>query len=258
MTQDATNAYLEGLLAGSAAQLLAGFAGEPTVDDPQGGRVRGAADFERFARTHQEWLIERSARIEPLRTTRGVQRTVFEALLHLQLAETAAALPIAVVGDHADERRLKAIRVYHSLWPLHGAHQVRSPLLQHDPTLAIADVISEYQGALAAGDVEAIVATFEPDGYFREPAGGEYFYRGSSKLGEFMAHILGTGGIGLEHCTVTDDGVACAIEFNAVQFGRHKLQPQAGVAVYERGSSGRLCAARVYDDVNVEALAARP
>ncbi len=79
---------------------------------------------------------------------------------------------------------------------------------------------------------------------------------GSEQLHEFMAHLLASGGIRLEHCTATDDGVACAIEFNAVQFGSQRLQPQAGVAVYQRGPSGRLHAARIYDDVNVEALAA--
>ena len=71
-----------------------------------------------------------------------------------------------------------------------------------------------------------------------------------------MAYLLASGGIGLEHCTAIDDGVACAIEFNAVRFGPHDLEPQAGVAVYERGRTGRLHGARVYDDVNVEALAA--
>jgi hypothetical protein len=69
-----------------------------------------------------------------------------------------------------------------------------------------------------------------------------------------MSTILGGGGIRFEHCTVTDDGVVAAIEFNAVQFGAHHPQPQAGLAVYERGPSGLLHAARIYDDVNVEAL----
>jgi hypothetical protein len=32
--------------------------------------------------------------------------------------------------------------------------------------------VGEYQRALSAGDIDAIVATFEPDGYAREPAGG--------------------------------------------------------------------------------------
>ena len=57
------------------------------------------------------------------------------------------------------------------------------------------------------------------------------------------------GGIILEHCSVTEDGVRTALEFNAVRWGGVDLPPQAGVAVYERGLSGRLHEARVYDDV---------
>ena len=70
-----------------------------------------------------------------------------------------------------------------------------------------------------------------------------------------MAQILGAGGIGIDHATVTDDGKTCAIEFNAVRFGKQPITPQAGLAVYERGPTGRLHAARIYDDVNVEVLA---
>ena len=120
--------------------------------------------------------------------------------------------------------------------------------------LELRDVIEAYQRALAAGDVTAIVSTFEPDGYFREPSGGSYVHRGRDQLQAFMSTILGGGGIRLEHCTVTDDGVVAAIEFTAVQLGPHRLQPQAGLAVYERGQTGLLHAARIYDDVNVEAL----
>ena len=61
--------------------------------------------------------------------------------------------------------------------------------------------------------------------------------------------MLADGGIGLAFCTATDDGTACAIEYNAVRWGRAALAPQAGVAVYVRGPSGRLSAARIYDDV---------
>lgn len=255
MTHAAITAYFDTLLAGDSARLLSGFDGAPAIDDPLAGRVRGARDVERFVRACQAWLAERSARIEPLRTTRLERRTVFEALVYLHLP-ALTELPVAIVGDHAGEL-LSAIRVYHSLWPLEGTHRVRPPLLPHDPSLVAPDVVAAYQRALAAGDVDAIVATFEPEGYFREPAGGEWCYRGHAPLREFMVHILGTGGIGLQYCSLIDDGVACAIEFNAVRFGSHTVQPQAGVAVYERGTSGRLRAARIYDDVNVEALAAR-
>jgi SnoaL-like domain len=253
-TEDPTETYLNFLLAGDMAGLVAGFAGQPLLDDPLSGHVSGVVDFERFAAERRVWLEERAARVESLRTTRNDQRTVVENLLHLQLPERALALPVAVVGEHGKTGWLKAIRVYHSLWPLFGAHRVRPALLPIDHSRQITGAVADYQRALAAGDVDAIVRTFESDGYFREPAGGEYIYKGLDHVREFMAQILAPGGITLEHCTVTDDGVACAIEFNAVAFGPRPLVPQAGVAVYERGPSGRLSGARVYDDVNVEAL----
>jgi hypothetical protein len=57
----------------------------------------------------------------------------------------------------------------------------------------------------------------------------------------------------IAHCTVTDDQTRCALEYNCVRWGKFDLPPQAGVAVYERGPSGRLAAARVYDDVQAPA-----
>ena len=125
-----------------------------------------------------------------------------------------------MVGDHAPHGRVSAIRVYHSLWPLEGKHRVRRRLLQADPAAHVSGVVAEYQRALAAGDVDAIMATFEPDACFREPSGGVYIHCGHDKLQAFMKQILGAGGIGLEHATVTDDGIATAIEFNVVRFGR--------------------------------------
>ncbi len=252
---DLTQAYLPALLAGDLAALLSGFAGAPLVDEPLVGAVRGAAAFEHFVRERHAWLTAYAATLEPVRTTRTAARTVVEALLHLQLPDGATELPIAVVGAHVDGGMVSELRVYHSQWPLYGKHAVRPPLLARDDSQQVTDIVAAYQQALAAGDLEAIVATFEPDGYFREPAGGEWIYRGPARLRAFMAHILASGGIGLEHCTVTDDGGTCALEFNAISFGPQRLTPQAGVAVYERGPSGKLQAARIYDDVNVEALA---
>ena len=113
------------------------------------------------------------------------------------------------------------------------------------------DIVGEYQAALAAGDTDRITATFEPDGCFREPAGGEFRVCGTDVLHEFFGHFFSVGGgITLEHCTVTEDGTRTALEFNAVKWGSTDMPPQAGVAVYERGATGRLREARVYDDVD--------
>ena len=45
----------------------------------------------------------------------------------------------------------------------------------------------------------------------------------------------------------TEDGVRTALEFNAVRWDEHDLAHQAGIAVYERGPSGKLREARIYD-----------
>ena len=164
-------------------------------------------------------------------------------------------LPVAIVTDRNPDRTLKAIRVYHSMWPLTGEHALRPPLLPADPKLHAQGVVGDYQRALAEGDLESIVETFEPDGYAREPSGGAYVHRGAEGLRELYAHLFANGGgIPLEHCTLTDDGVRCAIEYNCVRWGVTDIPPQAGVAVYERASSGLLNAARIYDDVEPPAV----
>ena len=95
------------------------------------------------------------------------------------------------------------------------------------------------------------MAAFEPDGYAREPAGGQYVHRGPDALRAFYELLFSNhGGIPLQHCTVIDDKRACALEYNVVRWGKTELPPQAGVAVYVRGQGGKLAAARIYDDVD--------
>lgn len=128
-------------------------------------------------------------------------------------------------------------------------HANRPPLLQPDPDLEAPDVVGDYQRALRSGDVDAILAVFEPDGSMREPAGGTNVHRGADELRALYELFFSNGGgIPLEHCAVTDDGGACALEYNVVAWGRTEIPPEAGIAVYARGDSGRLAAARVYDD----------
>jgi len=246
--------YLDRLVAGDRAAIAAGFSDSPAIDDPFAGAVRGPDALDRFVAERHAWLTARAARIAPGPITWGNGRTVVEAVLQLRQDGHDVNLPIAVVSDDAPDGRIEALRVYHSFWPLEGHHRVRPPLLPHNPYARPMGVVADYQRALAAGDVDAIVATFEPDGYFREPSGEPWVHRGTVELRKFMTQILGAGGIGIEHATVTEDGVACAIEFNAVRFGKRALTPQAGLAVYERHPGGRIRAARIYDDVNVEVL----
>jgi hypothetical protein len=202
-------------------------------------------------RDTQAWLTERNCSIEEVLTIHGKSRGSGEAILHLDGGEAPVDLPVAVAADRVRDGRLVELRVYYSSWPLTARHANRPPVLQPDPKLRAPDVVGEYQQALAAGDLDAIVDTFEPDGYAREPAGGQFIHRGAGALRAFYEQMFSNeGGVTLQHCGLTDDGQACALEYNVVRWGKTELPPQAGVAVYVRSETGKLAAARIYDDVN--------
>jgi len=140
-------------------------------------------------------------------------------------------------------------RTYCSQWPVDEMRHLRPAILEPGPARP-GDVVGRYQDGLAAGDTDAVVSTFAPDGYFCGPFGPDHAHRGTAELRSFFARCFSAGGgIDLQDCAVTDDGVRCALEYNCVRWGRHDLPPQAGIGVYERGPDGLLAAARVYDDV---------
>jgi hypothetical protein len=242
--------FFDGLMAGELDALVGSFAGEPELHHPVRGRIRGVRAFEAFVSETNAWLTRRNTSIEDGERVIGDRHGLGEVVLHLDGEGGRVDLPVAVVAEKSDGR-IDELRLYFSNWPLTGRHANRPPLLQPDPELRESEIVAEYQRALAAGDVDAIVATFEPDGYAREPAGGEHIHRGPDGLRAFYERLFSNGGgIPLEHCAVFDDGRTCLLEYNVVRWGRTELMPEAGVAVYVRGESGKLAAARIYDDVD--------
>ncbi len=243
--------YFYGLMAGEPDALIESFAGQPELHDPARGRVKGVRPFELFAAETNAWLRSHNAVVEEVEHVILERRGFEEVVLHLQGDTGPVDLPVAVVADRTSDGRINELRIYYSSWPLTGRHANRPTLLQPDPELREPDVVADYQRALSAGDVNAIVATFEGHGYAREPAGIPHVHQGHDGLRAFYEQLFSNeGGIPLEHCTLIDDERACALEYNVVRWGRTQLPPQAGVAVYVRGQSGRLAAARIYDDTD--------
>jgi SnoaL-like domain len=239
--------FFLGLMTGEIDALIKSFAGEPEVHHPVRGRVKGAAAFERYAGETNLWLAERDVDVEDVNFILTPRGRIEEVVLHLN---GRIELPVAVAADR-DEDGITELRVYFSTWPLTGGHAIRPPLLQPDPDLREPDVVGAYQRALAVGDVDAVISTFEPDACVREPAGAAHTHRGMDELRALYELFFSNGGgIPLEHCAATDDGRACALEYNVVAWGRTAMPPQAGLAVYVRGDSGRLAAARIYDDAD--------
>ena len=248
--QFVTVPFFPGLMTGEIDALVGSFAGEPELHHPVRGRVKGARAFDQYVTDTNAWLKARNVSIEEVgHTIHTRRRGVGEVILHLDGETAPVDLPVAIVADWQPGARIDEIRIYYSSWPLTGRHARRPPVLQPDPELREPDVVGEYQRALGAGDADAIVAAFEQDGYAREPAGGQHVHRGRGGLRAFYEHQFSNGGgIPLEHCAVIDDGRACALEYNVVRWGKTELRPEAGVAVYVRGESGKLAAARIYDD----------
>ncbi len=243
--------YFAALNKGDTHALETVWPGEVVIYDPRAGEIRGHKQLRRFVRQNQSWLTERHARIETVAATYADGRAVVEMLAHLAGDAGELAWPIAVVAESPDDDSV-VFRTYCSQWPVEGRRELRPAILKPGPVRP-GDVVGRYQAALAAGDAEAIVNAFEPDGYYREPIGPHYSHRGTGALRAFFTSYVSAGGIGLQPCAVTDDGVRCALEFNCVRWGSHDLPPQAGIGVYERGPDGLLAAARVYDDIQAPA-----
>ena len=243
--------FFDGILAGEPDALVESFAGEPELHDPVRGRITGEREFRAFVAQTGEWLMQRNASVEDVHHVILEERGFEEVVLQLDGENGRIDLPWAGVADRTPDGRIEELRIYYSNWPLTGRHAIRPPLLQPEPGLHESDVVASYQRALADGDVDAVVAAFEADGYAREPAGGHYTHRGLDGLRSFYELLFSNGGgIPLEHCAIIDDGRACALEYNVVRWGTTQLPPQAGVAVYVRGESGKLAAARIYDDAD--------
>jgi hypothetical protein len=243
--------YFDGLLAGEPDALVNSFATEPELHVPVRGRVKGARAFAAFASETSSWLQRHNATVDEVEHVITEEHGFEEVVLHVDGPTGRIGLPVAVVADHRPDGRIDELRIYFSNWALAGRHVTRPPLLQADPQLRESDIVGDYQRALAAGDVDAIVAAFERDGYAREPAGDAHVHRGREDLRSFYAQLFSNGGgIPLEHCSAIDDERLCMLEYNVVRWGKTELAPQAGVAVYERGRAGKLAAARIYDDAD--------
>jgi ketosteroid isomerase-like protein len=245
---DPVGQYFTALNEGDAHVLETVWPGEVVIYDPRAGEVRGHKQVRRFVSRNLSWLAGLHAHAETVACTVVGGRAVVELLAHMPHNGRELAWPVAVIAESPDDRSV-VFRTYCSQWPLDERRHVRPPILKPGQAHP-GGIVGRYQAALDAGDVDAVVSTFAPDGYFRGPFGPDHAHRGSAELRSFYTRCFSAGGgIGLQDCMVTDDGVRCAVEYNCVRWGSHDLPPQAGLGVYERGPDGLLAAARVYDDV---------
>jgi ketosteroid isomerase-like protein len=246
---DPVRQYFTALNDGDTRALEDVWPGEVVIYDPRAGEIRGHKQLRQFVRTNQSWMAERHVRTDMVAATCADGRAVVELLAHLEHDGQDLVWPVAVVAESPNDRSV-VFRTYCSQWPVDGRRHVRPPILE-PRNASLGDVVTRYHTALDAGDADAIMRTFAPDGYLREFVGPRSAHRGTDELRSYFIRCFSAGGgIGLQHCAATDDGVRCVLEYNCVRWGNHELPPQAGLGVYERDPKGLLAAVRIYDDVD--------
>jgi hypothetical protein len=240
--------YLHALNAGETRDLVTAWPGEVVVYDPRAGEIRSHRRLRRFISDNHAWFAAHQAQIETVAQTCANGRAVLELLADVTGDDgQPIAWPVAVVAESPDDLSI-VFRTYCSQWPVDRHRPVRPAILQPGDEHP-GDVVGRFLAASETGDTEAVVNTFAPDGYYREPIGPQRVHRGIGELRSFFTERLGNGGIGLQHCAVTDDGVSCVLEYNCNRWAGRPLTPQAGLAIFERRPDGLLAAARVYDDI---------
>lgn len=241
--------YFDGFAMGEVDALVESFAAAPRVQHPLRGTIEGEYDFREFVGATSRWLREHEATVEDVH--RGVlERHGFEeVVVHFGRGDEGFGLPHAMVADHSPDGRIEELRVYFSTRALTGHRAERPPLLAPDPELREPPPVGAYERALAVGDPGAVAATFEADGYAREPDDADRVHRGAAAMRAFFADQLAGGGVELAHCMLVEDGETCALEYNARRRGDGYASPQAGLTVYECSAGGKLAAARIYDDL---------
>lgn len=117
-------------------------------------------------------------------------------------------------------------------------------------TLVLPGAVGRYHDCLTRGDLPGILKQFAPEGELREASGPLQVHRGVRELRRFFTGLFSNGGgLGLEHCALTDEGASCAVEYVVTTWGRSALAHRAAAAVYERADTGLLSGVRIYDDI---------
>ncbi|MFD3402097.1 nuclear transport factor 2 family protein [Kribbella sp. NPDC058693] len=237
--------YLKALYDGAPGALEKTWPGDVVVHDPRAGEIRGHRDLRSFIHSNREWMAAHHAQLKVVGSITVGGRAAVELLVHVLHEGDEVAWPVAVVAESLDERSVE-FRTYCSQWPVDGLRHLRPPILEAG-AVETPYAVARHLDALAGGDAESVVKGFDPDGYVQEPIGPDNIHRGATGLRDFYARLLSAGGIDVQPCAGTDDGIGFALEYNLI--GRGSEHPQAGLAIFDRGTDGHLAAVRLYDDI---------
>jgi hypothetical protein len=187
-------------------------------------------------------------------------RSVEEVVLQLCAAGERHELGVAVVAEWDADHRLTSIRIYHSLWPLFPNHPVHIPQIAEEghrfgasQQIVLPQQVQLNRDARAAGDLDALLDTYEDDAVVHPSSAGghvnsgtEDVYSGKDELRRLLSGPTVTGTQpSVRVSAAVGSGRLCAVEYQVTHFSEPRPD-QVGVTVYELGESGRISRERSY------------
>lgn len=245
------------------------FGDSPCVIDAPYKRYEGLDGVRAFVR---EWLgtfHAESAKVIPVAQTRANGRSVTEVQVDFVVDGEIEQVPLFVVADLRAQNALDEVRIYCRCVFVPGLQAYRMPIFPSahlemgDPGLLTGAVREYYEGLHHTPklDVDRIINCMSEDchfgGYEEESLGARTATNREEvrKKFEYMANYIPSG-VGMRYETLIDDGRTCVIEWVHIvsRFGQEQYARVAmsGIAAYERGEDGLLCAVRVCDYAGLE------
>jgi len=245
------------------------FGNVPSAVDAPYGRFEGLEGIRRFAEGWLSTFQAERAFVTPVIQTRANGRSVTELIVNFVIDDAITQVPMFVVGDLRTKDTLDEVRIYchHTYVP--GLQAYRKPIFKSahlemgDPGL-LTGAVREYYEALhhvPRVDVDRIMGCLSPNCKFGgyEPVDPhhttavtpEEIQKKYEAMSEYIPRC-----VGMRYETIIDDGTTCVIEWvhivsRAGQEERKRIA-LSGIAAYERGDDGLLCAIRICDYAGYE------
>ena len=245
------------------------FGNLPCVIDTPYKRYEGLPGVAAFV---TEWLGvfgAQAATVIPVIQTRAGGRSVTELQVNFEVNGAIEEVPFFVVADLRTQSTLDEVRIYTHCSFVPGLQAYRAPIfpaahLEMGDPILLTGAVREYYEALhhmPHADVGRIMNCLGPECQFGGYDPDDEDHRPAKTREELRAKFEHLAGymprcVAIRYETVIDDGHNCVIEWVHIisRAGQEEMARIAlsGIAAYERGEDGLLCAVRISDYANLE------
>ena len=234
------------IIDGSVPAAVEAIADAVVIHDQRLGRLAGASASMDWVTDSSRWLQKLDATPHEIAHLETEHRSILELSLNIRTGDEVVDLPYVLVAERSAEGTVE-IRTYHSTWPYTGSHVFRAPPLAGRLPEPVPEIFRWYIDRVSAGDVDAVLGRFTPDGYVREPSGDRWKHQGPEDRAAFYGHLVHAPRATFDLVTSTVCGDLIAVEYG---FSYGPVPKVGGICIMEVAAD-RIHAVRITDDVSV-------